>query len=108
MTHNPCAGCGACCRYPRVSFYHGELDAQPGGYVPAELTVRLTPFHACMLGTQTGNGRCVAFVADGLCTIYANRPSVCREFPAVLEDGSPNPECRRLRDVLGIAQPVQA
>lgn len=102
MTDNPCFGCGACCRYPRVSFYHGELDTQPGGHVPAELTVQLTPFLVCMKGTEAGKGRCIAFGDDGLCTIYENRSSTCREFPAFLPDGSFNPECERLRNLLGI------
>ncbi len=100
---SPCAGCGACCRYFRVSFYHGELDTQPGGYVPADLTVPITPFRACMKGTEAGNGACAALQADMRCGIYAQRPSVCREFPAIMpDDGSLNPECLRLRKLLGI------
>lgn len=100
IPNHPCAGCGACCRYPRVSFYHGELDSQPGGYVPADLTSPLPPFRACMKGTEMGQGRCIAFGDDGLCTIYERRPSVCREFPTHLEDGTVNPECLRLKTLL--------
>ena len=103
---NPCVSCGACCRYFRVSFYHGELDTQPGGTVPAELTVSLTPFRACMKGTEEGEGRCIAQQDDGRCGIYENRPSVCREFPAFMEDGSLNPECVRLRDLFDIPTPT--
>lgn len=99
---NPCYGCGACCRYFRVSFYHGELDTQPGGTVPGQYAIQITPFLACMKGTEMGKGRCVAFRDDGRCAIYERRPSTCREFPALLEDGSPNPECQRLRALLGI------
>ncbi len=99
---NPCFGCGACCRHFRVSFYHGELDSQPGGYVPAELTQQITPFRACMKGTEAGHGRCVAQQDDGRCAIYLRRPSVCREFPVFMEDGSMNPECVRLRAMYGI------
>lgn len=99
---NPCAGCGACCFHFRVSFYHGELDTQPGGYVPAELTTQLTPFRACMKGTEAGHGRCIAQRDDGFCSIYENRPSVCREFPVFMADGSMNPECLRLRALYGI------
>lgn len=108
MTDNPCFACGACCRYPRVSFYHGELDTQPGGYVPAELAEPITPFRVCMKGTAAGKGRCVALGDDLRCTIYARRPSVCREFPASLDDGSPNPECQRLRELLGIDTLLEA
>ena len=103
-TVNPCAGCGACCRHFRVSFYHGELDTQPGGFVPADLTTPVTPFRVCMKGTEAGGAPCVALQADLRCGIYANRPSVCREFPAFMPDGAPNPECLRLKALLGIAQ----
>lgn len=100
---NPCIDCNCCCIHFRVSFYQGELDTQPGGTVPAVLTVPLTPFRVCMKGTEQGAGRCVALQADGRCSIYARRPSVCREFPAFLADGSFNPECVRLRGLYGIA-----
>lgn len=105
---NPCTACGACCAHYRVSFYCGELSGGSGGLVPAELTSRVTAFIACMRGTETGNGRCVALQGElgkpGItCSIYANRPSTCREFANWLEDGSPNPECQRLRAKLGLA-----
>ena len=96
-TDNPCLDCGACCRHYRVSFYCGELDSQPGGHVPADMTVKLTPFRACMKGTETGMGRCMALLDGQRCAIYAQRPSVCREFPVWMEDGSMNPDCLRLR-----------
>jgi Fe-S-cluster containining protein len=101
-TDNPCFGCGACCRHFRVSFYHGELDTQPGGYVPSDMTVQLTPFRACMKGTESGGGRCIALQEDTRCSIYQNRPSVCREFPAFMPDGAMNPHCLLLRARLGI------
>ncbi len=100
---NPCFVCGACCRHLRISFYHGELDTQPGGYVPAELATQLTPFRACMKGTESGGGRCVALTEDLRCAIYQQRPSVCREYPVFMPDGSMNPDCRRLRTLFGIA-----
>lgn len=101
---NPCSDCGACCRYFRVSFYHGELDTQPGGLVPAELCTQITPFRACMKGTEAGSGRCIALGDDMRCGIYEQRPSVCREFPVFMPDGTMNPECIRLRKLLGIGQ----
>lgn len=102
---NPCFDCGICCRHFRVSFYHGEIDAQPGGWVPAELTSPVTPFRACMKGTEQGGGRCVALRDDGRCGIYDRRPSVCREFPALMADGALTPECVRLRRLYGIGAP---
>jgi uncharacterized protein len=99
---NPCFGCNACCRHFRVSFYHGELDSQPGGHVPADMTVQIAPFRACMKGTESGHNRCIALQDDGRCGIYEHRPSVCREFPVFMPDGSTNPECLRLRALLGV------
>jgi len=99
---HPCVGCGACCRHFRVSFYHGELDTQPSGYVPADMTVSITPFRACMKGTEVGKGKCIALQNDKRCGIYENRPSICREYHAVMQDGTLNPECVRLRALYGI------
>lgn len=101
-----CNGCGACCRHFRVSFYQGELDSFPGGCVPAELTQTITPFLVCMNGTENGanggKGRCVALQDDMRCGIYAHRPSPCREYAAILQDGSLNPKCVELRQRYGI------
>jgi len=99
---NPCFGCGACCRHFRVSFYHGELDTQPGGHVPADMTTSITPFRACMKGTESGQGKCIALQDDARCGIYEDRPSVCREFQAVMPDGTLNPECVKLQWRYGI------
>jgi Fe-S-cluster containining protein len=103
---NPCLNCGACCSHFRISFYSGETDALPGGFVPDELVTPLGPFRVCMKGTEQGHGRCVALLGEigqsiG-CAIYANRPTPCREFPVWEEDGSPNPACQRLRTAIGL------
>lgn len=102
---NPCLNCGACCAHFRVSFYSGESDALPGGVVPDAMLSTLTPFRACMKGTEQG-GRCSALTGEigksiG-CSIYANRPSPCREFPVWEEDGTPNEACQRLRAGIGL------
>lgn len=102
---SPCTHCGVCCRHFRVSFYQGELDSFPGGFVPAELTSVVTPFLVCMKGTEQGGGRCIALQQDNRCTIYAQRPTPCREFPVYMEDGSLNPQCLRLRALHGIDMP---
>ena len=100
---NPCSDCGLCCQHFRISFYHGELDTQPGGYVPSDLSVQLTPFRACMKGTEMGNGSCCAHDPEKGCTIYSQRPSVCREYAVWDEHGNPNPDCQRLRQAHGLA-----
>lgn len=104
---NPCSTCGACCSHFRVSFYCGELDEGSGGVVPAGLTVKLNDVMACMQGTESGGGRCVALEGEigkgGIrCRIYANRPTPCREFPVWLDDGAPNPDCQRVRAKFGL------
>lgn len=104
---SPCSSCGACCSNFRISFYFGELDAAPGGFVPDGLATKLNDFRACMKGTETG-GRCVALrgeIGKGpiSCDIYANRPTPCREYPVWEMDGSPNPSCQALRARVGLA-----
>ncbi|MBV8667019.1 MAG: YkgJ family cysteine cluster protein [Burkholderiaceae bacterium] len=104
---NPCLSCGACCAQFRVSFYFGELDTQPGGWVPVALTSKVNDFRAAMKGTESGGGRCTALRGEvgkpGIsCSIYPLRSSTCREFSAWEEDGSPNPDCQRLRVARGL------
>lgn len=104
---NPCLACGACCSHFRISFYFGELDSHPDGFVPDDLASQLTPFRACMKGTESGGGRCAALSGEvGVriaCTIYPNRPTPCRQYAVWDNDGNPNPDCQRLRHAAGIA-----
>src|SRR5690606_34043842 len=104
---NPCLSCGACCAHFRVSFYCGEVAGEGGGTVPADLVSQVGPLRACMKGTEYGGQRCIALRGelgkDGIhCTIYAQRPSPCRDFTTWMEDGSPNPDCQRLRKAIGL------
>lgn len=105
---NPCLACGACCGHFRVSFYCGELAGENGGWVPLEYVSQLSPLRACMKGTEIGGNRCTALQGEigqpGIrCEIYASRPSPCREFETWLPDGTPNPDCQRLRLAIGLA-----
>ncbi|MCB1889235.1 MAG: YkgJ family cysteine cluster protein [Rhodocyclaceae bacterium] len=103
---NPCLGCGICCTHFRISFYWAEADDAPGGTVPAGMTEKLNDFLRCMKGSNSLPRRCTALqgeVGVGVsCSIYAQRPSPCREFPVYLEDGSPNPRCDSLRATIGL------
>lgn len=104
---NPCLSCGACCAHFRVSFYCGEIADGGGGIVPPELVTQVGPLRAAMKGTEYGNGRCVALRGEigteGVhCSIYAQRPSPCREFEPWLQDGSPEPDCQRVRARFGL------
>lgn len=76
---SPCTTCGACCATYRVSFYWAE--AEP---LPATLTRPLGRWYACMAGTEQPRPRCDALAGDiggsVACTVYAQRPSPCREL----------------------------
>ena len=90
MTSNPCFDCGQCCQHFRVSFYHGEIEGNGVGIVPAELTTKLTDHLACMKGTEKGGAPCIALrhtKEEGWrCSIYENRPTPCREFNIFNDD----------------------
>ena len=103
---NPCLDCGMCCVHFRVSFYWGEADDAPGGFVPAGLTEKLNLHLRCMKGTNEVPRRCVALEGQPgervSCTIYDRRPTACREFPSHEAHGSPNPKCNELRVLVGL------
>ena len=104
---HPCLSCGACCAYFRVAFHWLETQPQadwPG--VPVELTAPLDGHRLVMQGTRASPVRCVALDADigrhARCTIYAQRPSVCREVVASWENGAPSGQCDRARLAHGL------
>lgn len=103
---NPCLACGACCILYRASFYWAEADDVTENGVPVEMTRQLTPFRRCMLTTEPGGNRCVALmgiVGGGVsCSIYPQRSSVCREFPASWANGEPNERCDAARIMAGL------
>ncbi len=109
---DPCQTCGACCSYYRVSFYWGEADEDMGGCVPPELTESVTDFFSCMRGTNQLNPRCTALegrVGEWVqCTIYAKRPTPCRDFGIHMIHGCPTApavelvRCNRARVAHGL------
>lgn len=104
---NPCLACGLCCSNFRVSFYHGEVEGMPFGWVPANMVEKLNESRACMKGTSQKQPRCVALSGtlgeQVACTIYEQRPTPCREFAVWEEDGSVNERCQQLRKAYGLA-----
>lgn len=94
---NPCLRCGACCATYRVSFYWAEAE-QYG--LPDSLIQKISPWHACMAGTEKPEPRCHAL--DGAigesvsCLVYSQRPSPCRE----LQPGED--KCNRARARYGL------
>ncbi|MDO8544746.1 MAG: YkgJ family cysteine cluster protein [Opitutaceae bacterium] len=66
----PCAGCGNCC--------HLLVELAPHDDVPDELVVEHDGVR-CL--EQGGDGACVALdPITRLCSIYEQRPQVCRDF----------------------------
>ncbi|PWC09635.1 zinc/iron-chelating domain-containing protein [Brenneria roseae subsp. americana] len=105
MNDNTCMRCGACCAYFRVSFYWAEAD-DGGGSVPSLLTEPLSPFLRCMEGTNSKKPYCAALagkIGESVsCSIYADRPSPCREFMQSGENGQINDACDRARAHYGL------
>lgn len=95
---NPCLHCGACCATFRVSFYWAEADATD---LPESLTEKVNAFYSCMRGTNQPSPRCAALIGEiggeTTCTVYAQRPSPCRELQAGEE------KCNRARLRHGLA-----
>ncbi|KGI78098.1 YkgJ family cysteine cluster protein [Oleiagrimonas soli] len=106
MSH-PCLRCGACCAYFRVAFHWSEAEAFLGGVVPPESTVKLDPHRLAMRGTDRRQPRCMALLGDvgrdASCSIYAQRPSVCRALIPAWEQGEPSPQCDRARQAHGLS-----
>lgn len=107
MEPNPCMSCGACCACFRVSFYWAEADASVGGLTPSDLTTPISPTRVAMKGThQPPPIRCVCLtgtIGEAVaCTIYALRPSPCREFIASWADGQVQVACDQARAHYGL------
>ncbi|BAE74659.1 hypothetical protein SGGMMB4_03081 [Sodalis glossinidius str. 'morsitans'] len=98
---NPYLSCSACCAFFRVSFYWAEAD-DGAGQVPAALTEPLTPFLRCMSGTNEPPALQGQIGKRVSCTLYASRPSPCREFQMSSEDGRANAACDRARAHYGL------
>lgn len=107
MPFHPCQTCGACCASYRVAFHWSEAAPEVGGVTPAALTTPLDPHRAAMRGTLVEPIRCTALrgvVGEAVhCTIYARRPSPCRELVASWEHGAPDAQCDRARARHGLA-----
>lgn len=105
MRPDPCQRCGACCASFRVSFYRGEAVPGPGA-VPEHLVEDVSPFLVAMAGTTRRPPRCVALEGElgqqVSCSIYALRPSTCREFAASWSSGEHEPRCDAARARVGL------
>ena len=59
-----------------------------------------------MMGAHLLKGKCVAITGeigkDSLCSIYQDRPDVCKAFEVWLPDGRQNPRCIKAREFYGM------
>ncbi len=88
-----------------MSFYWGEANDAPGGWVPVAVTEQLNRHLRCMRGTNCAAPRCDQLEGDipgALCRIYPQRPGTCRDMQPYLADGSVNPQCTRARANYGL------
>ncbi len=103
---NVCQRCGACCASFRVDFHPAELEGGKFAWglgVKKHMTVPVTSAIVRMQGTDATQPRCISLAGEigkaVACTIYAERPSPCREFDTAHE------ACARARQRHGL-QPL--
>lgn len=98
--------CGACCVTYPVIFAPQELDSVPEGWVPAALTETVYSHCVHMAGTARHPRRCVALQGtigvEVSCTIYAQRPTPCREFAPAADAGHGDARCADARRLHGL------
>ncbi|MDX9698885.1 MAG: YkgJ family cysteine cluster protein [Rhodocyclaceae bacterium] len=98
---DPCTRCGACCAAFRVDFHPSELASRQPAGVPDALALPLTATLWRMRGTDEAAPRCVALSGEiGVqvgCSIYASRPSPCRDFAPYAPLGIGDDACHRAR-----------
>jgi Fe-S-cluster containining protein len=89
-----------------VSFPFGEVDTEPGGWVPAAYAESIDHGGACMRGTRNHPRRCLALCGtvgvDVRCAIYEQRPSPCRLFAPDAERGRGDAACGDARRLHGL------
>jgi Fe-S-cluster containining protein len=104
---NYCLDCGACCNYFKVYFPKEESSAL-GGQVPADFVEKYDKKSINMIGRQKFRGGISCKALEGeigkqvSCSIYENRPSVCRAFEVISPVGVQNTRCKKARVYFGL------
>ena len=87
-------------------FLSREVEIAVSRGVPEPLVTPITPHRVCMKGTESGGKACIASERSAehgyRCSIYADRPSPCREFNILNADGTENEDCKKLRLQIGL------
>lgn len=94
-----CQDCGACCSYFKV--YFREED-NPNYKKLGDKIFFVSKDKIFMKGRETfKGGKCVALEGEVgkhvSCSVYEDRPDVCRKFDRVLPNGKINPRCVQAR-----------
>lgn len=82
----PCLekGCSACCKGTEMPLSEEDLERLGKlGHDPRAFSLASTDGLLCL---RNVNGRCYFLAADGLCTVYDDRPEGCRLYPLVLSE----------------------
>lgn len=95
-----CLDCGVCCTYFKINF---SAKDNPQMKAHEDKIHFISKKEYIMNGTEKFNkGRCVALKGtinkDAYCSIYEDRPEVCRRFQRVLPNGKINPRCIQARN----------
>jgi len=78
----PCEMCGKCCHQPNITVMDDEVER-----IAEHLSMSADEFIAKYLYRDEGrwlfrkNGRCEFLGKDKRCTIWSERPEICRDFP---------------------------
>lgn len=104
---NYCLDCGACCMYFKV-WFPKEESSEFGGQVPQEYVEKYDKNNMNMIGRGKFKDKVFCKSLTGeigkevFCTIYENRPSVCRAFEVISQDGVQNSRCAKARKEAGL------
>jgi Fe-S-cluster containining protein len=81
MTYSDCRECGAkCCKFLSISLgdFPAELDCSPERYFALHEHIRIVETR---FGKEAViDSRCSALREDDTCSIYGDRPDLCRNF----------------------------
>lgn len=104
---NYCLDCGACCNYFKV-YFTKEESSELGGQVPSDFIEKYDRKNMNMIGRQKFRSGIKCKALEGeigkqvSCSIYENRPSVCRAFEVISPEGVQNPRCKKAREFYGL------
>lgn len=95
-----CLDCGVCCATFRIMFNKKENPQMSKHEQRIHFISKDTYI---MKGSERfGKGKCNALVGtinkDAYCSIYEDRPNVCRAYQRVLPNGKINPRCIQARN----------